>query len=209
MNINNDVIQEFFNNPVSKKSTNLCDILSKYQSDKSPLTKIYNGWHNYSLFYNFLFEEIRFNSLKLFEMGIYKGASVRAFKEYFENIDIYAADVDLSTFVSENDIKCFFCDQDNPQSIDELFKSFEFEFDIIIDDGKHEFTSNLNMLQNSIFKLKKGGIYIIEDLRFDVVDKFRPIIIELKETYKLSFIDIIIIDHHLNKTDNNIILIQK
>jgi hypothetical protein len=37
-------------------------------------------------------------------------------------------------------------------------------FDIIIDDGLHNNYSNINLFINSFNKLKKNGIYIIEDV---------------------------------------------
>ena len=37
-------------------------------------------------------------------------------------------------------------------------------FDIIIDDGLHTTDANINLFINSFDKLKKNGIYIIEDV---------------------------------------------
>ena len=48
---------------------------------------------------------------------------------------------------------------------DVLTKHFENDsFDIIIDDGNHSFEYQLLTLQNFFPKLKKGGIYVIEDV---------------------------------------------
>jgi hypothetical protein len=44
------------------------------------------------------------------------------------------------------------------------------EFDIIIDDGPHTYSSNILFYTNSIHKLKKNGIYIIEDINLDFID---------------------------------------
>lgn len=202
--INNFIKSEEFNT-----KSDLCELLSKYESDKSRYTEIYNGWHNYSSLYNYLFKEIRNNDINFFEMGIYKGSSVRSFKDYFSNGKIFAGDINSNYFFDDDSINFYLGNQDNPSNIKNLFDSFNIEFDIIIDDGKHEFISNHNMLMNSIHKLKSGGIYIIEDLRFDVVNKFRPILSELKDKLNLSFIELLIIEHPTNKIDNNLIIIQK
>jgi hypothetical protein len=202
-------INSFINSEDFNRTTPLCELLSKYSSDKCKLTKIYNGWHNYSTLYDYIFRDIKNQQVNFFEMGIYKGSSIRAFSDYFQNGYIYAGDIDTGTFITGQRIKCYRADQDDTNSIKCLFDNFSIEFDIIIDDGKHEFISNHNMLQNSIHKLKKEGIYIIEDLRFDVVDKFKHILSDIKHTFSLSFIEIFIIDHPTNKIDNNIILIQK
>ena len=44
-------------------------------------------------------------------------------------------------------------------------------FDIIID-GIHDYKGNINFFENSIEYLKKGGVYIIEDVNI-YVDNFR------------------------------------
>ena len=46
-------------------------------------------------------------------------------------------------------------------------------FDIIIDDGIHDYKGNINFFENSIEYLKKGGVYIIEDVNNIYVDNFR------------------------------------
>ena len=47
------------------------------------------------------------------------------------------------------------------------------KFDIIIDDGIHDYKGNINFFENSIEYLKKGGVYIIEDVNNIYVDNFR------------------------------------
>ena len=44
-----------------------------------------------------------------------------------------------------------------------MWKSLD-GFDIIIDDGLHEFHANKCFFENSIEKLNPGGFYIIEDI---------------------------------------------
>ena len=78
------------------------------------------------------------------------------------------------------------------------------DFDIIIDDGLHEVDANLNFFKNSFDKLRRNGIYIIEDVKlFDLntfkeeLKDYNPEIIVLKSKFKNYYID------------NNIILIRK
>lgn len=209
MKLDSGEISAFIRSGRFKETTDLCDLLLKYESDKCRLTKKYNGWHNYSTLYYFLFQDLVDSNINFFEMGIFFGSSVRAFRDFFKNGTIYAADIDRSTFLTNEGVNCSYCDQDDPGSIRQLFDSLNVDFDIIIDDGKHEFISNFNMFNNSIHRLKKGGIYIIEDLRIDVVDKFKSVINDMKNDYNLSYIEIFLIDHEYNNIDNNILIIQK
>jgi hypothetical protein len=159
-----------------------------------------------------MFSDDRDNNLKIFEVGIYGGSSVRAWKEYFKNSHIYCGDVNRDYFVNEDRISSFFCDQDNPESIREMWNNEtlkDIDFDIIIDDGKHEYTSNINFLENSYSKLKDGGIFIIEDLTMFTFDMFEERIEEIKERLSPSHIQLIQIQNRKNTIDNNLLVIQK
>jgi hypothetical protein len=91
------------------------------------------------------------------------GNSLRAWKEFFPNAEIYGCDIDPSTMIlGEDRITTFVLDQTT-------FKLEDLEkfplFDIIIDDGLHRDDVNLRtfiILQN---KLKSNGLYVVEDLR--------------------------------------------
>jgi hypothetical protein len=44
------------------------------------------------------------------------------------------------------------------------------QFDLMIDDGPHTYSSNFLFYTNSINKLNQYGIYIIEDVNIDFID---------------------------------------
>ena len=208
--ININEIIKFTKEDDYNKKTVLCEIMAKYESDKSIYTEVYGGWHNYTPLYDKLFSKFRSQNVNFFEVGIYKGASIRAFKEYFINANIHAADIDLGTIYDDSEINFHICDQDNSDSISNMWNNIDTYFDIIIDDGKHEYFSNLNFLVNSIHKLKKGGIYIIEDLRTsDVLRRFEEERDSIMSQLNVDVFEIITIENKNNNIDNNIILIIK
>jgi hypothetical protein len=153
----------------------LCDIMNKHGSDKA-------SQHTYTPFYEKLFSELKNKKINLFELGIgtnnpnikstmgidgIPGASLRGWSEYFQFGNIYGADIDRNILFSEDRIKTFYVDQTNAKDIEALWSNDELsniEFDIIIDDGLHEPTAAITFFQNSFNKLKKDGIYIIEDV---------------------------------------------
>jgi len=188
--------------------TDLCNILEKYGSDKC------SNWHNYSALYDYFFKHFRDEEINFFEVGIYHGSSVKSWREYFSKAKIYTADVDKETFlsISNLDVEYFYCDQDNPQSIQSMWKSNSLndtEFDVIIDDGKHEFISNLNFFKESIYKLKSGGIFIIEDLTISTYNSFEQILFNLQNDYSLEYIKLMKLPNPNNSIDNNILLVIK
>ena len=179
-------------NYFKKNETNeISALCEKYGSDKGYLDfdkPTPYGWkpHSYSEIYSELFGHKKDEIKLLFECGIGSnnsnmsnnmtvngkpGASLRMWKDYFKNASIYGADIDENILFSEDKIKTFYVDQLNKDSIKDLWDKIDINnFDIIIDDGLHSFEGNLTMFLNSFDKLKKGGIYIIEDVHINYLD---------------------------------------
>jgi hypothetical protein len=178
-------IKEFYEKRYfSIKPTELCLLMDKYGSDKGTKNK---GKGNYTKFYDFIFKSIKNNPMNIFEVGLgtnntdvlsnmgkdgIPGASLRGWRDYFSNSFIYGADVDKRILFEEERIKTYFVDQLDDNSIKNLWDKFDFEFDIILDDGIHDIShsdvsGNRIFFENSIHKLKKGGFFIIEDVAYD------------------------------------------
>lgn len=201
-------IANFLNTQQYNQPTQLCELMEKHKSDKSLL----KGWHNYTTIYDFLFKNLQNESINLFEVGIFHGYSLWAWKEYFPNGNIYAGDIRTETFINEDRISSFYCDQRNPSVLSEMWNNDQLKdimFDIIIDDGDHTFESNFSFLVNSIHKLKTGGIFVIEDILNHDVERFLPILENIKQDLSLHHIELIRLPFEPNKIDNNIIIIIK
>lgn len=167
-------LKDFFDTvPITGPRTELCDIMAAHRSDKG-------SGHNYSLLYHFLFRHRRSEVTDLFELGIgtnfvdvpssmgrhgTPGASLRAWRDYFPHAQIVGADVDQRIMFSDDRIATYYVDQRSKEAIDALWENFPARsFDIMIDDGLHEFEANAIFLKNSLHKLRQNGFYIIEDI---------------------------------------------
>lgn len=213
-------IAEAMNDVQSNKKTELCNIMTSNKSDKG------NGWHNYTIVYQKLFEHMRHNPITVFEMGLGTnnpniksnmgadgrfGASLYGWEEYFTSpsCKIYGADIDGELSVNTSRIKTFYADQTSPESLRELWSQPELKnvsFDIMIDDGLHEFEANATMFHNSFHKVKRGGIYIIEDIQQHELAKFK----NLSEQIKASADSVIVeLPNAQSKYDNTLMLIFK
>jgi hypothetical protein len=199
--------------------TELCKIMTEYGSDKG------SGHHNYTVFYTEIFKNK--NIKNVFELGLgtnnpnlqssmgvngKPGASLRGWKHYFPDANIYGADIDKDILFTEPNIVTFFCDQRDEKSVRHLWSQDPIAdkiFDIIIDDGLHEFEANLTFFKNSIHKLAPGGIFIIEDVLHYEVNKFANIIDDLKKQYLDLKFDIVQLENQQNQSDNNLIVIYK
>jgi hypothetical protein len=133
---------------------------------KGFLTDKWHGFgrgHSYISFYDSFFRKMRYKKLCILEVGIYKGASIRLWEEYFPNSIIHGLEI-----VED---KCFNTKRiisHHGSSIDSEYTKKEFEgmeFDIIIDDGSHTIYNQISTFKNLYPFLKKGGYYIIEDIQ--------------------------------------------
>lgn len=138
-----------------------------YQTDK-------NSVHSYiDHFYNDLFLGKK-NITNLLEIGVYDGGSILLWRDYFENAQIDAIDInDCSHTIDNNRINHIIA---NAYDINLLTKLNT--YDIIIDDGPHTLESMIFFIENYTKLLKTSGIAIIEDVQdyswFDVLIKSIP-----------------------------------
>lgn len=207
-----------------KLKNDLSILCEKYGSDKGYVNLENNtpqGWkaHTYTNIYYNLFNHFKKEIKLLFECGIgtnnqkiisnmsvngKPGASLRVWREYFTNSLIYGADIDKNILFEEDRIKTFYVDQLNQSSIKEMWSNINKDnFDIIIDDGLHTLEGSVTLFLNSFDKLRKNGIYIIEDVHLDYINKLSK---ELKSyDPEIIFLN----DKNVKRLDNNLILIRK
>ena len=167
-------IESFISDDLQKIDAKLmADLFNQFGSDKSSV-------HNYHLFYAYVLSNIRPNHLSILEIGVgtnnvnlvsnmgeggQPGASLRAFREYLPNSDIYGADIDKEILFQEERIKTYYVDQNDMLSFNALSDSLEnIKFDLIIDDGLHSPSANISTLLFALNRLKLKGWVVIEDI---------------------------------------------
>jgi len=139
----------------------LTQIANRYMTDKGNL---HDGKHNFTSAYDEVFNNIRFNIRSVLEIGILKGSSIRMWRDYFTNAEIYGIDIHqeyVNGVRDEDRIIAFKGDQS--KSLRNIIENIG-EFDIIIDDGSHQVNHQLFTFGDLFDKVKPGGFYIIEDL---------------------------------------------
>lgn len=159
--------------PIEKeKVEKFKNVFNKYGSDKA-------SGHGYESIYAFVLNDLP-SEINLLEIGLgtnYEdvistmgkkgkpGASLYAFSELLPKSNIYGADVDTRILFNEENIKTCYLDQREYSSYKDLFSSFgKIKFDLIIDDGLHIQSANLNTLLFSLDSLNDGGYLIVEDI---------------------------------------------
>jgi len=146
--------------------------------DNIPATKdAYKGKkkHNYIRWYNFYFSCIKDSNLNILEIGVDRGVSLKIWKEYFKNSNIYGIEKNTS-FINKDLVKgckIFEGDHNNIEFLKKVCKSIKGKFDIIIDDGSNIPSEQIKIFEYLFKKLNQGGIYVIENLQTSYQDKFR------------------------------------
>ena len=185
----------------SSVNNKLTELMNLHGSDKGGK----NNHHNFSKFYSEFFFNKRKKIKNVLEIGLGTNdpnmasnmgkegvplASLRAWRDYFVNANIYGADIDKNILKDEHKIKTYFVEQIGEES-----------FDIILEDGLHEYSANICFFENSIKYLSDEGVYIIEDVYFKDKEKFIKYF--KKTNYNFSVVDI----YHKNNIANNCLII--
>jgi SAM-dependent methyltransferase len=135
-------------------------IFNRHNTDKN------SYFHNYSRQYSDIFEKYRDKRVKILEIGIYNGESLRVWKDLFSNYTtILGIDINTECAQYEDSINNIFIEIGNSTS-KELFENIKNKygtFDIIIDDGSHTNTDVIKNFELYLNILNDNGVYIVED----------------------------------------------
>ncbi len=145
---------------ISIQGNILDSLATKYQTDKR------SGIHDYTKIYEKYFSDLQLKKLKILEIGFGSGCSAHMWEDYFCNSELHFIDINTEFFDKYGSTdRSFFHHVDQADTV-ELgnFAKKHGPFDIIIDDGSHQNIHQLVSFKALFSHLKKGGIYVIEDL---------------------------------------------
>lgn len=140
--------------------------------------------HNYAKVYAKIFRNIN-NPSSILEIGLgtnnlkimssmaghgSPGSSLKALSEIFPKAKIYGADIDKEILFSTEKIKTFYVDQLDSNTFLDIQKNINNKLDLIIDDGLHSISANINSIFFALDNLKKDGWLIIEDIGLNSSD---------------------------------------
>lgn len=105
-------------------------------------------------------------------MGVYgkPGASLRAWREFTDNADISGADIDRRILFQETRIQTYFVNQMDIDTLHEFFRQLP-KMNLLIDDGLHTFTANLQTLFAAVEHIADDGWIVVEDITDDSLSR--------------------------------------
>ena len=158
-----------------KGGENLTDLADRYGSDKG------SAKHRYTELYHMLFHPYRGRKINFLEMGLLIGGpehgidkdrktddlpSIRMWLEYFPKAHIHGLDVsDFSWFEHER-FTFHRCDMDDRAEITRAIEKVSPAPTIVVDDASHASHHQQNAFLEIFPRLESGGLYVIEDLRW-------------------------------------------
>ena len=141
-----------------EKIMTLDELAVKHGPDKGPNDHMYTS--KYSLYLE-QYRDIEFN---LLEIGVFDGASVKMWKEYFPKANIVALDIDSRCKqYKEERIDIHIGDQTDKKFLIDVFNQYG-HFEVILDDGGHSWKQQIILFETLFPLLTHGGLYFVEDM---------------------------------------------
>jgi hypothetical protein len=144
-------------------------------------------WTHYFPIYQAIFGPLRTEPVRILEIGIWHGASLKLWRQYFENSKSIIVGIDVLAECMRFDapsagIHVRIGSQADPVFLKRVVDEFG-PFDLVIDDGSHH-SSHIIASFNHLFAsgLKDSGIYFVEDLHANYWHPWRD--------SKKSFLDV-------------------
>ncbi len=156
---------------MAPRETKGCEVIrlehlgAKYRTDKLK--------HRYLPHYHKRFECMEMEEIRLLEIGILRGSSLRMWRDYFPMGMIYGVDLKAKRMFSEDRIRTFQADQSDSKSLVKIAEEVG-PFDIVIDDGSHCGNDQMVSFSALIDHVKSGGWYCVEDCHFLFNAEFAP-----------------------------------
>lgn len=137
----------------------LTEIGTKYDTDKAT-------GHGFTEFYEKYIS--KYTNPNILEIGIYQGASLKMWKEYFGSPNIVGLDIEDKRQYETENIKILVADQGDTKQLLKCLNVCN-EYQIIIDDGSHIIGHQISTVVNLFPHLSSGGVYFLEDLHTSFV----------------------------------------
>ena len=141
--------------------------------------------HNYLSFYETFFAPLRDKELTMLEIGVWAGASLWTWEEYFPKARIIGVDIQQgSKFLERGRITIVQADQSNIEELTQVAFTHG-PFDVIVEDGSHMWEHQITSLRTLFPFLNNEGFYIAEDLQTN----YGPMQVDYKGVASLSCVE--------------------
>lgn len=111
----------------------------------------------------FLFTR-RNDPIRILEIGIDQGGSLKMWADYFPKARIYGIDIEDRSSMETDRVKTFVADQSKRDQLGAFLAKYPGPYDLILDDGGHSMEQQQVSLGFLFPQVAPGGIYVVEDV---------------------------------------------
>jgi regulator of replication initiation timing len=144
----------------------LTDLANRFGSDKGTNPGDWGLAHGYAAIYERFLSVRRFEPLRLLELGVWKGGSLRMWESYLPNAQIIGIE-NLPNVVQEPSKRSeiLIGDAANEQFLSDTLHRFSGgKVDIVIDDASHILDQQVRTFETLFPFVEDGGLYFVEDV---------------------------------------------
>ena len=146
-----------------------------FNKDLSFLFKYFDSYklqEGYTDFYHENLKGLKGKKLDILEIGVARGDGIASFYFYFPYSNLIGVDNNpFKTRYKSKRIRNMYVDISSRQILKNLTNHLNQKFDLIIEDCSHKLIDQILCFSENFKNLKKGGIYIVEDLNFPEIHK--------------------------------------
>lgn len=125
----------------------------------------------YTDFYQHHFVDLAPKPKLLLEIGVFKGDSLRAWKDIFPGCKVIGIDINPKWKEESPDLEIYVGNQKNLKFLSGIFSKTGYP-DIVIDDGGHKRSEQIASFRFIFPLMWAGSTYIIEDLHVNYLDQW-------------------------------------
>lgn len=147
----------------------LDEIAIEYGADKATIHPVKG--HGYTRHYDAAFTSMRESPLKILEVGVGSGESMKMWLDYFPNAQVFGIDIvhDTNPWNTPGGKPAprytfFTGDQSSEVFWDCFIATYGTDWDIVTDDGGHSSQQIITTFNKMWPYIRRGGFYAIEDL---------------------------------------------
>jgi predicted O-methyltransferase YrrM len=138
--------------------TDLCRLAERHDTDKGT---------TYTQVYHRLLGHVREQRMRMLEIGLYNGGSLRMWRDYLPNAVLHGIDVDARTLAYQDEVpnsQVRLVDQGSTAALEAFVAELGGNYDFILDDGGHTMVQQIVSFEVLWPQVMPGGVYAIEDL---------------------------------------------
>jgi hypothetical protein len=144
--------------PAKPQEKILAELCEQYRTDKCPFH------HDSVEIYETLFSPFKHKNLRILEIGVFQGNSMRLWEAYFPTAQIFGVDIESKSHYDSRRVKTLVADQGKRDDLARVLTATGRDFDLILDDGGHRMDQQQISFGTLFPTLKSRGLYIIEDI---------------------------------------------